>query len=109
MIVACSKLISSEKTSISIKELSEFSLAYYNDNILNYFVARMPGIEQQVVMHSSNIDRILSLVKSGKAVTFGDTLTNYINRKTEYGEQGYERSDCKPMSLPLRPPSNVYL
>lgn len=102
MVTGSRKLLSPKKASLSIKELSEFPIAFYNDSILDYYVNRMSRVKQGIVQHSSNVERILALVRDGKAVTFSDTLTNYVVEK-----QKEAPSDV--ISLPIRPLSNIYL
>lgn len=63
---------------ITLEELSKLPLAYFNEPVLNKFVKRAfgeSGLEYPLVLHSTNIERIYSLVRSSKAVTFSDTFT----------------------------------
>ena len=64
---------------ITLQQLSKLPLAYFNEPVLNKFVKRAfgeSGLEYPaLVLHSTNIERIYSLVKNSKAVTFSDTFT----------------------------------
>ncbi len=67
---------------ITLEQLSELPLAYFNEPVLNKFVKRSFENAQlevpTIVLHSTNIGRINTLVKNSKAVTFSDTFTHSV-------------------------------
>lgn len=57
-------------------------MAYYNDPVLNSIISEMFREHplQNVVTHASNPSRISEYVAGGKAVTFTDSLSDYLSR-----------------------------
>ena len=72
---------------ITPQQMSDLSLAYFNEPVLNKFVKRAfqgPGRKAPtIILHSTNIERINSLVRNSKAVTFSDTFTQSVRKDTE--------------------------
>lgn len=58
---------------IPLSAIEKMPLAYYNDPVLNCFVERI-GANPRKIQHSSSVDRISSLIETGRAVTFVDTF-----------------------------------
>ena len=62
-------------------------MAYFNEPVLNKFVKR--AFEESdleyptLILHSTNIERINSLVRSSKAVTFSDTFTQSMRKHSD--------------------------
>ena len=82
--------------------MSDLSLAYFNEPVLNKFVKRaFQGPDREaptIVLHSTNIERINSLVRNSKAVTFSDTFTQSVRKEAE----GIISLDLEPASLVFR-------
>ena len=72
---------------ITPRQMSDLSLAYFNEPVLNKFVKRAcQGPDREaptIVLHSTNIERINSLVRNSKAVTFSDTFTQSVRKEAE--------------------------
>lgn len=87
---------------ITLEQLSKLPLAYFNEPVLNKFVKRAfggSGLEYpSLVLHSTNIERIYSLVRNSKAVTFSDTFT-----------QSARKPDDTVLLLELKPSQRFFV
>lgn len=76
------QFIHPDKGAFSLEKVSKLPVAYYNDPVLNGIIDEMFREHplQNVVGHASNPSRIAQHVASGKAVTFSDSLSDYLAR-----------------------------
>ena len=98
-------LASRELVSPSIKEmpphiLAKLPLAHYNDPVLNKIVSHLFEKENshdgKLLLRTTNHQKIISLLREGKAVTFSDTFSSHIIKR---------KGDI--ISIPMNPPVTV--
>lgn len=82
--------------------LATLPLAYYNDPILNKVVSHLFEEERfsnnKLILHTSNHQKIISLLHEGKAVTFSDTFSSYLVKR---------KNDI--ISIPLSPEVSIVI
>lgn len=81
-LLASNSLVRGQENIVDRRTFGKLPLAYYNDRMLNRIVDAVSASERSefeaAVFHTSNLNRILSLVKNGKAATFTDTFSLHL-------------------------------
>jgi len=79
-VVGTRALISPRKRFLTKAEIAATPVVYYNEPVLNRMVGRLFSEHplRDVVLHSSNVPVLQDLLFSGKALTFSDTFTDWL-------------------------------
>ena len=80
-VVGTKDLLSPRKRSMTVAEVARLPIACYNEPILDAILAEMFAAHpfQNVIMHASNIPLIDEYVQGGRAVTFSDSFSDFLN------------------------------
>ena len=80
-VVGTKDLLSPRKRSMTVAEVARLPIACYNEPILDAILAEMFAAHpfQNVIMHVSNIPLIDEYVQGGRAVTFSDSFSDFLN------------------------------
>lgn len=82
-VASCTKdLMSPRRRSVSVKELSQMPIAYYNEPLINTLVKQVFGRwwpPKNIVMHSSSMTMVRKAATDGKAVMISDSFTEYLH------------------------------
>ncbi len=80
-VVGTKDLLSPRKRSMTVAEVARLPIACYNEPILDAILEEMFAAHpfQNVIMHASNIPLIDEYVQGGRAVTFSDSFSDFLN------------------------------
>lgn len=67
--------------SYTVAEISKMPIAYYSEPVLNRMVKSLFAQNplEQLIMHSSNLSKLIKLVEDGHAITFTDSFSVYAD------------------------------
>lgn len=85
VLVGTKELISPKRRSLAVREVAALPIVYFSEPILDGILADMFAScpFQNVVMHSSNVQMLDEYVANGRAVTFTDSFSAYLDDGSE--------------------------